>query len=151
MSFHYKPGSQLGGGGERGEASPSFFWKLKKGTLILEQKGPDFIQLWVKFSIEAIVLRVSRKKKAKCFPAGLFLLAFIKEIFITVPWFHQTSPAMKNVWLCGCNLTKLQNYSFCKSQIKYFESLIKSFEVPKSGKTTTTTAFANLRLSPLNL
>ena len=41
-------------------------------------KSLDCFNLWIRFSIQNLVLRVSRKKNPKCFPGGsLFLVFFI--------------------------------------------------------------------------
>ena len=51
------------------------------------KKGPDCTHLWVKFSIDnvvLIVLRVSRRKNAKIFPCGVLFSYVLHEMFITV-------------------------------------------------------------------
>ena len=60
--------------------------------MILE-KSPDIVHLWVKFFIQNVVLRTSRKKNSKIFTYYFFC------VFIKVPKFHETSPALKNFWL----------------------------------------------------
>ena len=77
-----------------GEASPALFWKSKK-VLWFCRKGPDCIHLCVKFSIQNVVLRVSRRKNSKFFSCG----AFFSCVFDEVPKFHETSCALKNFWL----------------------------------------------------
>ena len=75
------------------------------------QKCPDFVQLWVKFSVQNIVLRVD-EKTLKCFPVGPFFLVFLSKMFIKMHQFPETSPALKNIWLCICIQTFfLQNAS----------------------------------------
>ena len=49
-----------------------------------EKKGPDCAHLWVKFSIDNVVLRVSRRKSAKIFPCGVLFSYVFHEMFITV-------------------------------------------------------------------
>ena len=67
-----------------------------------KKSAPDFIHLWVKFSIQGIVLRVSMRKNSQIFPVEPFFLVFVNEIFIKVPWFHETCPpALKKFWLCA--------------------------------------------------
>ena len=55
----------------------------------------------VKFAIQNVVLRVSKRKTPRFFPAGPFSWLFDK-MFIEVPQFHETSPALKNFWLPTC-------------------------------------------------
>ena len=59
-------GAQLGRGGG-GKASPALFENRKKCP-DFGKKGPDCVHLWVKFSIQNVVLRVSRRKNLKMFP-----------------------------------------------------------------------------------
>ena len=33
------------------------------------ERGPDYVHFWIKFFIQTIVLKVSRKKNPKCLPA----------------------------------------------------------------------------------
>ena len=54
---------------ERREASPALFENWKKGP-VFRKKGLDCVHLWIKFSIQNVFLRVSRRKTAKYFPAG---------------------------------------------------------------------------------
>ena len=59
------------------------FLKIKKSALILK-KGPHSVHLLVKFSIQNVVLRVSRRKNSKTFPCGAFFSYVFNEIFIEV-------------------------------------------------------------------
>ena len=92
----WKAGAQLGGNGE--EASPTHFWKSKKVPGFWK-KGPDCIHLCVKFSIQNVVLRISRTKKFQIFPCGASFSCVFDEVFIEVSKFHETSPVLKNFWL----------------------------------------------------
>ena len=65
-------GAQLGGVEGGGRLSCPFL-KIEKSVLILGKKGPDSVYVWVKYSIQNVVLRVSRRKDSKMFPAGSFL------------------------------------------------------------------------------
>ena len=59
-------------GEERG-GFPFTFWKSKK--------GPDWVHLWDKFSIQNVVYKYLREKAPKFFPAGpLFLLLSKKSL-----------------------------------------------------------------------
>ena len=89
---------------------PCPFSKIKKSVL----------HLCIIFSIQNVVLRVSRGEKCKSFPCGAFFSCvfdkmFIEvpkfhetfpalndKMFIKVPKFHKTSPALKNFWLRVC-------------------------------------------------
>ena len=65
--------------------SPLPFFENRKKYPDFGKQGPDCVDLWVKFSIQNLVLRVFRRKKTpKCFPAEPFFLVF-DEIFIEVP------------------------------------------------------------------
>ena len=55
-------GAQLGG--RREEASPALYWKSKKKCPNFGKKRPDCVHLWVKFSIQNVVLRVPRRKNS---------------------------------------------------------------------------------------
>ena len=70
-------GVQLEGGGW---GLPFPFLKIKK--------GPDFIHLWVNFSIQDIVIRVSRRKNSNFSLWGLFSLVFLANIYQSalIPW-----------------------------------------------------------------
>ena len=57
------------------------FLKIEKCGLILKKKGPDSVYLWVKFSIQNLVLRVSRRKNSKCFPCWVFCSCFLTKNF----------------------------------------------------------------------
>ena len=77
------PGVQLGG---RGEVSPALFWKSKKSALIFGKKGPVIVHLCVEYSIQNVVLRVSRRKNSKNFPCRAhFFLVFLAEFLSKYP------------------------------------------------------------------
>ena len=96
--MYIQPHSQVHNlGGER--SLPSTFFKIEKSDLILDKKGPSHVHLWVKFSIQSLVLRLFRRKNSKMFPCGAFFSCDFDEMFIEVPQFHETSPILKNLWL----------------------------------------------------
>ena len=68
----------------RGEASPALFENRKKCPHF-GKKDPDCIHLWVKFSIQNIVLRVSRRKNSQIFHAGPFFLVFLTKCLSKCP------------------------------------------------------------------
>ena len=68
-------GAQIGG---RGKASPALFENRKKCP-DLAKKGPDCAHLWVKFSIQNVVSRVSRRKNSKIFPCEASFLVFLTK------------------------------------------------------------------------
>ena len=78
------PGVQLAGGG--GEASPALFWKSKKYP-DFGKKGPDCVHPWGKFTIQNVVLRVSRRKNSEIFPVGPFFLKFLTTCLSKSPNF----------------------------------------------------------------
>ena len=58
----------------------SRFWK----------KVPDCACLWFKFSIQYVVLRVSRRKVSKMFPCGASASCVFDEMFVEVFQFHNS-------------------------------------------------------------
>ena len=72
-------GAQLWG--EGGEASPALFWKLKKVPWFWK-KCLDCVHPLVKFAIQIVALRVSKRKNSKIFPCRAFFLDF----FIKCLW-----------------------------------------------------------------
>ena len=57
----------------------------QKNSSGLEMKYPDFVHPEVKFTIQNIVLKVSRTKSSKIFCSGAFFHWFFEEMFIEVP------------------------------------------------------------------
>ena len=47
---------------------------------IFKYRCPDYVHLWVKFFIQNLVVRVSSRKKTKCFPAAPFFLCFWENV-----------------------------------------------------------------------
>ena len=68
-------GAQLEG---TGGGLPYHFLKIEKSTLSLKKKGPEFVHLLVKFSIQNVVLRVSKNFSLRGFFYCLFSEMFIK-------------------------------------------------------------------------
>ena len=50
---------------------------------MMEKQGSDCAHLWIKFFIQNVILRVSRRKNSKMF--SFFLVFFFAEMFIEVP------------------------------------------------------------------
>ena len=73
--------------GEGEEASTALF-KNRKTCPDFLNKGHDCAHLWVKFSIQNVVLRLSKKKTQNVSMRGLFSGVF-DEICIEVPSFHK--------------------------------------------------------------
>ena len=73
----------------RGNASSpfSFFenWKNWKKFPGFSKKGPDCVHLWVKFSIQNVLLRVSRRENSKMFPYRASFLVFLKHCLSKCP------------------------------------------------------------------
>ena len=72
---------------ERG-GLPALFWKPKKCP-DFGKEGPDCTHLWVRFSIQNVVLRVSRRKHSKIFSCRASFSCVFDEMFIEVPYFHK--------------------------------------------------------------
>ena len=68
------------------------------------KKGPDCVHLWVKFSIQNVVLRVPRRKiSKKCFLVGpLFLVFFMKCLSKCPSFTNLPPPVLKSFWLHIC-------------------------------------------------
>ena len=86
------------------KASPALFENRKKCP-DFGKKGPDCIHVGVKFSIQNINLRVSRRKNSKIFP---FFLVLLMKCLSKCP--KPPSPALKLFWFRICT-----HYSFCKT------------------------------------
>ena len=74
-------GVQIGGDGE---GLPCPFFKIKDSAPNLE-KGPDFVHFGGKFSIQNVVIRVSRKENSKMFLCERFFYYVFNKMFIKVP------------------------------------------------------------------
>ena len=107
-----------GGGG--GKDFPRPFLKIKKGFLILE-KVPDFVHLWVNFSIQNVVWRVSTRKNFKMLPCGAsFSWVFDENVSTKLPCPEKflvarlqsgiilfAKRSILNVWQCSVSITVL--------------------------------------------
>ena len=69
--------AQLGGG-----RSSLPFLKIEKSVLISEKKRLDCIHLWVKLSIQNVVLRRLRRKTPKFFPVAFLSCVFNRSVLI---------------------------------------------------------------------
>ena len=67
---------------EGNKGAPQTFFENRKKCPDFGKMFPD---LWVKFSIQNVVLRVSRTKKFKIFHCGGFFSYVFDEMFIKVP------------------------------------------------------------------
>ena len=73
---------QIRGGGGR---PPLSFFEDQKKCLDFRKKGSDCVHPYVKFAIQNIVLRVSKRKYFKIFPCRAFISGVFDEMFIEVP------------------------------------------------------------------
>ena len=88
-------------------ASPALFENQNKCP-DFGKKDPDCAYLWVKFSIQNVVLRVSWKKNSKMFPYEVPFSCIVDKMFIEVAYFHNSpSPTLKKFWLRICIQTLL--------------------------------------------
>ena len=95
--YTFFTGVQLEGGG-----FPCPFLKIKKSAPNFRKKDPDCVHPYVKFTIQNVVLRVSKTKNFKIFPCGAFFSESFEEMFIGVHQFHETSPFLKNFRFRSC-------------------------------------------------
>ena len=68
-----------------GGGLPFSFLKIEKGLLVWGKKGPDCVHLWVKFSIQDVVLVVCRRENSKMFPCGAFFLVLLTKYLSKCP------------------------------------------------------------------
>ena len=66
------------------DASPALF-ENKKKCPDFRQKGPDCARAYVKFTIQNVVLRESKRKNFEIFPCGAFFTGIFDKMFIVVP------------------------------------------------------------------
>ena len=71
-----------------GRGFPCRFYKSLKVPWFWK-KRPDSANLWVKISIQNVVLRVSRRKNSKTFPCDPFFSMFLTKCLLKCPNFSQ--------------------------------------------------------------
>ena len=69
-----------GGGGAGQRGLPRSFWKCSD----FGKKDPDCLLLWVNYSIQNVVLKVSSRKMSKMFPCGASFSFAFGQMFIEV-------------------------------------------------------------------
>ena len=97
--MHIEPhiGTQLGGGEGR---PPLPYLKIENKYPDFGKKGPaDCVHLWVKFSIQNVVLRVPWRKNSRMLCCGLLFLVFL----------------IKCLSKCPCSTQPPSPMSFCKT------------------------------------
>ena len=82
--MHIQPHSKSRNYGGEGRL-PLPFLKIEKNCPDFGTKGPDCAHHWVKFSIQNVVLRVSRRKISKMFPYRASFSCVFDKMFIEVP------------------------------------------------------------------
>ena len=87
---------QLGRGQGERDASPTIFWKSKRCPSF-GKKYPDFVHPAIKFTIQNIVLRLSRTKSSKLFSCRTFL-DFLRKCLLKHP--NIKKPPMP--WAISC-------------------------------------------------
>ena len=94
------PGTQLGIGGGKGFPCP--FLRIEKKCPDFRKKGPDCVHLYVKFTIQNVVLRVSKRKKLQIFSLrDLFFWNFLRNVYQSA-LISRNLPCPKNFWLPAC-------------------------------------------------
>ena len=124
---------------------PCPFVKFEKRALTLAKKGPNSVHLWITYSIQNVVLRVSRRKNFKIFLRGFFFLCFI-QIFCRSALIPQNLPCPKKFLVVlltvpclerknlSCTYQSYQDHKRVTSLVFIFHI----FPMPiKSGRTTT--------------
>ena len=69
------------------------------------EEGPEYDHLWVISSNQNVVLRVSRRKTPKCFPAGALFLVFLTKCLSKCPSSTTTSRLCNWTVICTVNLS----------------------------------------------
>ena len=87
-------GVQLGG---RGEGPPLSFSENHKKCTDFGKKALIVSIFGLNFPFKMYFSRVSWRKNSTIFPCAAF-----DEMFVEVPLFHETSPALKNFWFRTC-------------------------------------------------
>ena len=82
-------GSRRATRGDWVEASPALFWKMRKVPWFWE-KCPDSSHLWIKYFIQNLILKVSRREKSKISPAGPFFLVRLTKFLSKCPNYTKT-------------------------------------------------------------
>ena len=104
------------GRGRREETSSTLF-EIKKKCLDFGKKGPDCVHLWLKFSIQNIVSKVSRRKTSKMFPYGTSFSCVFDKIFIKVPQSHNFRYLGPEVCSKSCLFRHIQIYFVINNNI----------------------------------
>ena len=114
-SMRYQARNQRGGGGG---GLPCPFLKIKKSALILEKKCPDCVYPQVKFAIQNVVLRVSKRKNFKNFPCGAFFLGFLIKCLSKCPNFTKL-PLPRKISGCAPGYTYQSKIAFSSNSFAF--------------------------------
>ena len=104
----------MGGGSE---ASSALFENQEKCP-DFRQTGSDFVHLHVKFTIQNVVLRVSKRKNFKIFPVGPFFLEFLTKYLLKCPNFTKPTSPEKFLVACLSPPQKCKNFEKKCTKIK---------------------------------
>ena len=78
---------------------PILFSENRKSCPDFGKKGANSVHLWVKYSIQNVNVRVSKRKNSKIFPAASFFLVLLTKLLSKCPNAAKSSPTIKNFWL----------------------------------------------------
>ena len=81
---------------------PFSFLKFEKSAPILAKKGPNSVILWITYSTQNLVLRVSKRKNSEIFLRGCFFLVLYTNFLSKCPNSAKQSSVLKNFWLRIC-------------------------------------------------
>ena len=87
--MHIQPHSLVHNQGGVGRP-PLLFLKIEKKKKMILEKKITMCPLWVKFCIQNVVSRVSKRKNSKIFPCRTSFSCTLDKMFIKVPQFHRT-------------------------------------------------------------
>ena len=97
------------------------------------KKSFDCVHLFVKFSIQNVLLRVSSRRNSKIFSCGVFFSCVFEETFIEMPQFYKPPEA----YLKSCDtLTRhIQNPSigYYSAIFRHIQNLVQRLHMQKPG------------------
>ena len=109
QKLSYRHATRGAGGGSGSEASSALFENQKKCPDFRET-GSDFVHLHVKFTIQNVVLRVSKRKNFKIFPVGPFFLEFLTKYLSKCPNFTKPTLTWKISGCTSVTTSKMQKF-----------------------------------------
>ena len=108
------------------EVFPALFQNLKKGALILGKNALIRFIYRFSFSFKMLFETYLGKKLQTFFPGRPFIHMLQIKCLLKCPY-SETSPALKNSWLCACQTFFLKNRNWAYLWIKILKLYISCF------------------------